>query len=283
RPFARRRGSPRARGTWMHRARAHSLNALVALVVLAFGAVACSAPDDDGGPGLRATSDGALVKAGTRYRGVGVNYFDAFYRTIKYAGDGTYDDGLGTLAAMHIPFARVMAGGYWPSEQRLYVADRAEFFRRFDRVVRSAEQHGIGLVLSLFWNVATVPDLMGEPVRAWGDPTSRARAHMRRYVRDVVERYRGSPSVWGWELGNEWSLAVRRPGEPEHRPDVAPDLGTPAERTAADDLTVDDVRSAFAAFRREVRRHDRPRSISSGNSIPRDNDWHDGIEGDVVS
>ena len=138
-------------------------------------------------------------------------------------------------------------------------------------------------MLSLFWNVATVPDLMGEPVRAWGDPTSRTRAHMRRYVRDVVERYRGSSSVWGWELGNEWSLAVRRPGEPEHRPDVAPDLGTPAERTAADDLTVDDVRSAFAAFRREVRRHDRTRIISSGNSIPRDNVWHDGIEGDVVS
>src|SRR5437762_2334210 len=85
------RTSPRARGTGMHRARAHSLNALVALVVLAFGAVACSAPDDDGGAGLRATSDGALVKDGKCYRGVGVNYFDAFYRTIKYAGDGTYD------------------------------------------------------------------------------------------------------------------------------------------------------------------------------------------------
>ena len=225
-------------------------------------------------PGLQATSEGELRKDGRPYRGVGVNYFDAFYRTVKDADDTSYDAGLATLAEMGIPFARVMAGGYWPSEQRLYLDDPEEFFRRFDRFVRSAEQHDIGLVLTLFWHTATVPDLVGEPVRAWGDPASRTRAHMRRYVRDVVRRYRESPSVWAWELGNEWSLAASLPNASEQRPPTHPALGTPPSRTSADELTVEDARAAFVAFVREVRRHDTARIVSSGNSIPRDSAWH---------
>jgi hypothetical protein len=220
------------------------------------------------------TRSGQLTENGVAYRGVGVNYFDAFYRTLKNEQDTTYDAGLSVLARKGIPFARIMAGGYWPSEQRLYLENPEEFLRRLDGVVRSAERHRVGLILSLFWHPATVPDLVGEPVSAWGDPASRTHAHMRDYVARVVERYAKSSAVWGWEFGNEYSLSASLPNASEHPWAVQPQLGTAAARTAADDLTVEAVRTAFRAFAREVRRHDGFRMISSGNAITRDSAWH---------
>ena len=232
------------------------------------------------GRGMRATSEGAVAtQDGTPYRGVGVNYFDAFSRTLRDEGDVSYDPGLSTLADVGIPFARVMAGGYWPVEQRLYTDDPEEFFRRFDRFVRSAEEHRLGLFLTLFWNIATVPDLVGEPVSAWGEPDSRTRRHMRRYVHDVVVRYRGSPSVWGWEVGNEWSLSASLPNASEHRPEIDTALGTPSSRSAADDVTVETVRQALAAVVVEMRRYDRTRIISTGNALPRESAWHNWQKG----
>jgi hypothetical protein len=225
-------------------------------------------------PGLHVTAKGVVTIDGIPYRGIGVNYFDAFYRSLKSEHDTTYDAGFTNLARKGIPFARVMAGGYWPSEQRLYLDDPHEFFRRLDGVVRSAERHRIGLILSLFWHPPTVPDLVGEPVSAWGDVTSKTHAHMREYVARVVERYVESPAVWGWEFGNEYSLGASLPNPSEHRWPVEPQLGTAAARTEADDLTVEMVRIAYSAFAREVRRHDHYRMISSGNSVPRDSAWH---------
>lgn len=223
--------------------------------------------------------DGTLVKDDQPYRGIGVNYFDAFYRNVKDPDDTSFDAGFAELAAAGVPFARVMAGGYWPSEHRLYLDDPDEFFGRFDGVVQSAERHGIGLVLTFFWHRATVPDLVGESVSAWGDPTSRTHAHMRRFVGDVVGRYVGSPAVWGWEFGDEYSYFASLPNAEEHRPPVVPELGTPEVRTVEDDLTVEAVRTAYVAFAREVRRYDAMRFISSGNSSVRNNAWHNWVEG----
>ena len=46
---------------------------------------------------------------------------------------------LAALAKAKIPFVRFMCGGFWPSEQRLYLTNREVFFERLDRVVRCAE------------------------------------------------------------------------------------------------------------------------------------------------
>ena len=40
----------------------------------------------------------------------------------------------------------------------LYLKDKEAYFRRLDSVVRAAEEQGIGLIPSLFWNLATVPE-----------------------------------------------------------------------------------------------------------------------------
>lgn len=224
-------------------------------------------------PGL-SVRGGMLMKGGKPFRAIGANYFSLFYRVLKDPNDTSYKAGLQTLSRAHIPFVRFMCGGFWPVDQKLYLSDKAEYFRRLDRVIRAAEEAHVGLVPSLFWNIATIPDLSGEPMDQLGNPRSRSAALLRRYTEDVVRRYKNSPAIWGWEFANECNLAVDLPNASEHRPSVEPQLGTPDERTTRDELTSKELRVAAVAFAETVRRLDPTRFITTGNAIPRVSAFH---------
>jgi hypothetical protein len=224
--------------------------------------------------GLTVGSDGVLCKDGKPFRGIGVNYFNAFLRHLADPQDTSYRQGFEALAKEKIPFVRMAGCGFWPVEQRLHRDNPDEFFRRFDDVVKAAEECGIGIIPSLFWQPAAVPDLVGEPLDQWANPDSKTRAYMRDYVRDVVARYRRSPAIWGWEFGNEYNLAASLPNAAEHRPQIVPQLGTPDKRTQRDELTYEIIRDAFSAFAQEVRKYDDYRIITTGNSSPRECAWH---------
>ncbi len=240
-------------------------------VLRAAGAPSLSAPAS---AGLTNGPDSTVLKEGGLYQGIGVNYFDCFLRTLNDGNDTSYDAGFAILAAKGIPFARFCATGFWPRDMKLYQTDRAEYFRRLDGVVKSAENHGIGLVPSLFWYFACVPDLVGEPMDQWGNPQSKTHSWMREYVREVVTRYRGSRAIWAWELGNEYSLSASLPNAKDNRPKAHADLGTPEARSERDDLTFAMVRVAFVEFGKAVREHDPKRLILTGDSFPRPSAWH---------
>jgi len=231
-----------------------------------------------GAPGL-SVRDGVLLRNGTPYCGIGVNYFDAFSRTLQDHNDASYDAGFRTLAVHGIPFARLMCTGFWPAEMKLYLEDKAKYFELLDGVIRSAEKHGVGLIPSLFWYMPAVPDLVGEPCDQWGNPDSRTHELMRTYTREVVTRYLDSPAVLAWEFGNEYNLGADLPNAKQHLPPIVPQLGTPSSRSDRDILTHEMVRTAFREFAREVRKHDRTRMIVTGNSIPRPSAWHQMHEG----
>jgi hypothetical protein len=201
-------------------------------------------------------------------RGIGVNYYDCFYRLLTH-GDRSYEKGFAALEEHHIPFARFMAGGYWASDMKLYQTDKAEYFHRLDVVVDSTTRHHVDLVPSLFWAYWTVPDLMGETCDQWGNPASKTHAFMRQYTREIVTRYKDSPAILAWEFGNEYNLATDLPDAASHRPPVSLEMGTPKSRSARDELTSDILTVAIEAFAREVRRIDERRMILSGNSIIR--------------
>lgn len=132
--------------------------------------------------GLSVGPDGVLMKDGKNYRGIGLNYFDLFSRTLERPEDNSSLSNLSALALAEVPFVRFMCGGYWPAEQRIYLTNRTMFFERLDRVVRSAETNRIGLTPSLFWHFATVPDLMGESIDQLGNPQSASIKHVRDYT-----------------------------------------------------------------------------------------------------
>ena len=107
------------------------------------------------GAGLSVDEQGQLLLQGVPFRGIGVNYYDAFTRTLSRDGSTNYNAGFRELAVRRIPFARFSAGGYWPQDWALYQTNRAEYFSRLDGVVKSAECHGVGLIPSCFWQLST--------------------------------------------------------------------------------------------------------------------------------
>lgn len=224
--------------------------------------------------GLHVDEQGRLTKDGKPYRGIGVNYYDVFLRKLGNPGDTEYGKGFAQLAAAKIPYVRFIACGFWPKDARLYLDDREEFLRRFDAIVKSAEDNGIGLIPSLFWHEPTVSDLVGETCDQWGNTESKTHEYMRNYVRDVVTRYKDSPAIWGWEFGNEFNLGANLPNAAQHRPAVWPNLGTAASRSEKDEWTYEIIRTAFGAFAKEVRKYDAYRIISTGDSIVREGAWH---------
>ena len=223
--------------------------------------------------GLSVTN-GVLTKGGQPYHGIGVNYFDAFYRNILNGSDTSYVQGFDTLQQHNIPFARFSLTGYWPSHFALYNTNKPEFYQRLDAFVDQAAQHNVGLIPSFFWNTFMVPDTVGEPVNSWGNSASRTRQVMRSFTAEVVERYKDSPAIWGWEFGNEFNLSSDLPNAADFRPPVQPTLGTPTSRSASDDLRGDMIHSAMVDFATVVRQHDPGRVISAGNSFMRSSAWN---------
>jgi len=223
--------------------------------------------------GLTVSDDGVLLKDGAPYRGIGVNYFDAFGRTFDDPTDPSYRKGFSQLRERGIPFARFMACGFWPVQMKQYVDDKDAYLARLDDVVKAAEENGIGLIPSLCWYWACVPDLVGEPCNSWGDPESKTIAFMREYTREVVTRYVDSPAIWAWEIGNEFMLGVDLPNAAEHRPWIWPHLGTATTRTLADDPKTEHMLVAYREFGKTVREIDPVRVITSGDASPRSNSW----------
>ena len=228
-------------------------------------------------PGLY-VERGVLMREGRPYRGVGANYFSLFGRVLRRPDDRSGAEGLARLAQAGIPFVRFAACGFWPSDNDLYFSDKDAYFRRLDGVVRAAETNGIGLVPSLFWNLATWPDLAGEPMDQLGNPQSRTCGLLRQYAGEVVARYRDSPAIWAWEMGNEYNLAVDLPNAAQLRPPVWPNLKTARQRSARDELRAEHVRTALGEFARTVRGLDPSRALITGNAVPRACAWHNSAE-----
>lgn len=225
-------------------------------------------------PGLSISAEGQLQLRGQPFRGIGVNYYDAFVRSLGPKPPRDIEPAFHALATNGIPFARFAACGYWPVDWTLYRTSRSEYFARLASVIATAEKHRIGLIPSLFWHQATISDLVGEPLDQWGNPSSRTIAFARTYTREVVTRFKDSPAIWAWEFGNEFNLPADLPNAAQHRPPVHPSLGTASSRSARDEITHDMMRVALAEFAREVRRHDPHRLILGGNAFPRPTAWH---------
>lgn len=220
--------------------------------------------------GLIRSADGDLTLNGKPYRGIGANYFNAFYRSLD--GDDSYKQGFDYLKSKNIPFVRFMCGAYWPVNWELYRTDKKAYFAKLDAFVKTAEEKNMGLIPSLFWQINTFPDMVGEPRNQWGNPKSKTREFMRNYTREIVERYKDSPALWAWEFGNEMNLEIDL--GPAHLPQVAPQYGTPAARTTSDTLSAADMESAYKEFAEVIRKLDPQRIIISGNANNRPAAWH---------
>ena len=260
-----------------------SLNHLYILIVflLVAGFVSCEQKTNgsltkQSSVGLTVDAAGTLLLEGKPYRGVGVNYFSAFSRTLQQGSwqDTSYRTGFRYLKERKIPFVRFMACGFWPTNWNLYKYNKTQYFKNFDAFIKSAEELEIGLISSLFWQHSSIPDLVNESVNQWGNPNSKTIAFMREYIMEVVTRYKDSPAIWGWEFGNEFNLSTDLPGDTNNLPQITVENGTPPFRTKADKLSTLDLHVALTEFAKAVRLYDASRIIVSGNANPRPFAYH---------
>lgn len=234
---------------------------LFVAAIISFVSISASSGTD---LGLSVNGQGTLMRHGRPYRGIGVNYYDAFIRSLRKPDDDSYQKGFNELGAHGIPFARFNAGGYLADDVRLYLTDRDSYLRRLDGVVAAAEKAHVGLIASLFWSISAVSEAVNEPRARWADEDSATRQLMRKYTQDIVSRYVNSPAVWGWEFSNELSLPLdRSPGS------------LPPERA----LSYDVFRNAANDFAGTVRKIDARRILLTGNSLPRPNTYRSSVMG----
>jgi len=219
---------------------------------------------------------GEVMRDGRSYAAVGINYYDAFMLVLEgYPGAREkYERGFEFLAEAGIPFARFAACGFYPSEWKIYLERPEDYFAVLDAVVAAAEKNGVGLVPTLFWSFFALPDTVGEPISAWGDEASGTRQLMRRYTREVVERYRNSSAIWAWEFGNEFINDADLPSDVKVTEWIVPQRGTPDRRGSQDRLPSAAARSAYEDFARTVRQIDPARPIMTGDAAPRVSAWH---------
>ena len=236
-------------------------------------------------PGLTVV-DGNFFKEGREFRGVGINFYNAFLRKLGLEGaepdlsDTSYRQRFEILRSYEIPFIRFAACGFYPVEWDVYLNDKEGYFEAFDKFVAYAEETGMGLIPTLFWTYFTLPDVVGEPLDQWGNPDSKTHAMMRQYTREVVERYVDSPAIWAWEFGNEYLLEADIPDPNAGRGWIIPDYdyGTPDFRTERDKMYRRNVWVAYEAFVETVRSIDDSRPIFSGDSKPRKSAYHNWSE-----
>ena len=216
--------------------------------------------------------DGQLMRGGEEFKAMGINYCSSFLNLLKDKEEREFVEGFRILKEDYdIPFIRFNAGAFAHSGWKLYTDNPEEYFRRMDLLVKAAEKENLGLIPSLFWYVVTMPDLAGEPLSALGDPNSKCRTFMRKYIRDVVGRYKDSPAIWGWEVGNEWMLFVDLPKYAHLPPNK---IGSKEKRTKADKMLRPMLHNAYVDFYNTVREIDPNRIIVTGDSIPRPTAWH---------
>jgi endo-1,4-beta-mannosidase len=220
--------------------------------------------------------DGAVMHQGRPYRAMGINYNDCFTLLLKDGDNRDFVEGFKILKEHKIPYIRFRAGPYSHMRWKLYAENPKEYFRRMDLLVREAEKQNLGLIPSLFWYAVAVPDFVDEPLSAIGDKDSKSRKFIRKYTTEMVTRYKDSPTIFGWEAGNEYMLYADLPGY-DHLPEKK--IGSDQPRTKADKLLRPMILDMYKDFHETVRKIDKDRIIATGDSIPRAHAWHNRHKG----
>jgi len=216
--------------------------------------------------------DGVLMHSGKPYRAMGVNYYTCFNTLIDQPENRDFVEGFRILREKYdIPFIRFSGCSYGSKGWELYTENPVEYFRRFDRVVREAEKRNLGLIPSLFWYVCSVADYCGEPLSELGNPDSKTRALYRKFATEMATRYKDSPAIWGWEVGNEYMLFADLP-ELNHLPPNK--AGSEEARTAKDKILRAMILEVYQEVYDSVRAVDPDRMVVTGDSMTRAAAWH---------
>lgn len=159
------------------------------------------------------TQGTSFIRNGRAFTGIGINHFSLLVRQLV-SGVGPAVDYDADLRAIKqtwgLPFVRFAAGFY---SRATWLANwyqaKSTYFAAFDAIVAKAEALNIGLIPCLLWDCRGFTDICYTTAGQLQHPshlatkTSPAYLLFQEFVADVVTRYRSSPAIWAWDLGNE--------------------------------------------------------------------------------
>lgn len=157
------------------------------------------------------TAGTSFFKGGGEIRGIGINHFDMLLSLQQNFGtDTNYLVDMPAIKARNIPFIRFAVGWYDRNSWLNYWwNNQATFIANLDAIVIRAEQLGIGLVPAFLWDARSFCDTSYEVYGEFSPPKdlaykgTPARKLFEYFVTQIVSRYKDSPAIWAWELGNE--------------------------------------------------------------------------------
>lgn len=153
-----------------------------------------------------------FYRNGAPVRGIGVNHWGSFINELAPLGvTSNFNDDLTAIKqTWGLPFVRVAVGMYsrstWVTNWK---NNKAAFYDKLDAYVSKAESLGLGIVAVLVWGprgfTDAAYDVYGEfnPVKNLAYKHTGAWKLFEEFVSEVVTRYKNSPAIWAWELGNE--------------------------------------------------------------------------------
>lgn len=216
--------------------------------------------------------DGVITLEGKPFYGFGVNYFGAFshYEDGYLPDPQVFKDGLAGLAAHNIPFVRI-ALGYYSSFYDRYDEDPQGTLNKIREVLDAAEEQHVGVILSLFWHDAALPEHVGEKRADMGEAESRTLAYAIEFTTAVVREFADHRALWGWEIGNEYNLDADLCDR--NLQGFLPAGFTYDNPTGRDYFTSDETAFFFEAIASTIRKYDGYRLISNGCSEMRTCAW----------
>ena len=201
--------------------------------------------------------DGRIYLDGNIFYGMGVNYYDPFLVYLRGNTENQKDveKEFQTLADSQIPVVRISMCGYAANEFGEYMEYPNYYFKYLDQTVALAEKYQIGIIFDLAWAIDAIPNYCWEFRSDIGDVNSETMRVAKAYVKDVVTRYKNSPAVWAWEIGNEYNLDA--------------DLEGVLHREESQIVTSADIHVYYEELAKVIREVDPYRLITGGDSEPR--------------
>lgn len=207
--------------------------------------------------GLTLSANKQTLLNSARFRNIGINYPGGIVRiytqpsatACEYTPGAEQDAMLDLCVAMKVKVIRVKATPFWPAQWRYGVnggvagvaatsGDRAAHYAKIDDFLTKCEARGIGVILNLFFRIASVPDLAGQTLReGWLTSGSATRNYAQAVTQEIVTRYLTRQGVYGYEFSNEVNhYNDANDATRGSYPGVSVSYGTPASYSAANDI-----------------------------------------------
>ena len=214
--------------------------------------------------GIKVKSDGKMYLNNSYFKAMGLNGFSFVMNEDNSQYKGTYVEYFKTIKKYKIPFIRVTFGGWGENLYTIFdkSSDHHEYFEMTDRIIKEAEKNNVGIIIDFFWYLSSLQHYNNEYVVEMANPNSKTMKFEERFVKAIIERYKSSPAVWGYEIGNEYNIEADLTGNNLY-------YALPGANQERNHITTEELASYYANISNIIKNADGTRLITTGDSMAR--------------